>query len=505
MPYTINRYNGQPLANGGVIADGTVDNSTDLKLIGKNYAGYGEIQNENFVFLLENFSNPNPPPKALSGQIWFDSQTKKLKFNDGAFWRTTGGAEVGATQPSGLTTGDFWFDTANEQLYAFNGTDYTLIGPQGVAGSGTTQMRSRSVRDINGGNHAIIEATVNGATIFTISADSAFEIDRSTHALPDLTGYSVIRQGVTLYDTYNSSFPGQTQSNHRFWGTATNSDRLGGYTASEFVRSSLAGFSTLVNFSDEGYTVGNSPRLKVWNEGALTPTIKNMLNESIVFQTTLSGTRTPLRLVGANLIPGEPSVSNIGSAQEQFGAVYANTFSGTAAQADTLNVSGSYRTASTTASSGTVAVRTSADETIGGVNVTAGALKATFFVGTATSANYADLAENYLADAVYEVGTVVSVGGEKEVTASKWGDRALGVVSEKPAYLMNSGLTDGTPIALKGRVPVKVTGAVRKGQRLVASNNGTAVAAVPHANDVFGIALESSDDTGVKLVECVVL
>jgi hypothetical protein len=111
----------------------------------------------------------------------------------------------------------------------------------------------------------------------------------------------------------------------------------------------------------------------------------------------------------------------------------------------------------------------------------------------------------YLADAEYEVGTVMMIGGEKEVTASKWGKRAIGAVSEKPAYLMNKDLVGGTAIALKGRVPVKVIGSIKKGDELIASNDGYAVMAVPHASGVFAVALESSDDTGVKLVECLVL
>jgi hypothetical protein len=127
------------------------------------------------------------------------------------------------------------------------------------------------------------------------------------------------------------------------------------------------------------------------------------------------------------------------------------------------------------------------------------------FYGKSTQAQYADLAEKYLADADYEIGTVVAVGGSAEVTASTWGDLAIGVVSEDPAYMMNAGLEGGTYIALKGRVPVRVIGAVTKGQRLVASNNGCAVAAVPHASDVFGVALESSNEIGVKLIEAVIL
>ena len=123
----------------------------------------------------------------------------------------------------------------------------------------------------------------------------------------------------------------------------------------------------------------------------------------------------------------------------------------------------------------------------------------------ATSAQYADLAEKYLADQPYEIGTVLAAGGNAEVTACQIGDRAIGAVSENPAYKMNDGLENGTYVALKGRVPVKVIGAVRKGQRLVAANDGCAVAGVPHANDVFAVSLESSDNVSVKLIESVIL
>ena len=96
MAYAIDRYNNTLLTT---VEDGTVDQTTDLKFIGKNYAGYGEIQNENFLFLLENFSGANQPSRPISGQVWFDSGTSKLKFYDGTQWRTTGGAEIGTTQP----------------------------------------------------------------------------------------------------------------------------------------------------------------------------------------------------------------------------------------------------------------------------------------------------------------------------------------------------------------------------------------------------------------------
>jgi len=111
MSYIINLYNTAQLT---VVEDGTIDQTTDLKLVGKNYAGYGEIQNENFIFLLENFAGNNEPPKAITGQIWFDASQSKLKYYDGARWRLAGGSEVSETPPAGMVEGDFWWDTVND-------------------------------------------------------------------------------------------------------------------------------------------------------------------------------------------------------------------------------------------------------------------------------------------------------------------------------------------------------------------------------------------------------
>ena len=94
MAYTINRYSGTTLAT---VQDGTVDATSDLRFVGKNYAGYGEIQNENFVFLLESFSGASQPPKAITGQVWYDTAVQKLKFYNGTKFKNTGGAEVSAT------------------------------------------------------------------------------------------------------------------------------------------------------------------------------------------------------------------------------------------------------------------------------------------------------------------------------------------------------------------------------------------------------------------------
>ena len=131
----------------------------------------------------------------------------------------------------------------------------------------------------------------------------------------------------------------------------------------------------------------------------------------------------------------------------------------------------------------------------------AGNVQASYFTGTATQAIYADLAENYTTDQIYAPGTVVVVGGSAEVTASSEGKRAIGVISTAPAFLMNKD-ADGQAVALKGRVPCRVVGAVAKGDELVSADNGCAKAG---DSKVFGVALETSTDTVERVIEIVVL
>ncbi len=140
----------------------------------------------------------------------------------------------------------------------------------------------------------------------------------------------------------------------------------------------------------------------------------------------------------------------------------------------------------------------------------AGNVAATYFNGTATSAHYADLAEVYEADADYEPGTVLVIGGESEVTISDepGSYKVIGVVSTDPAYLMNS-QAKGVAVALRGRVPCKVTGNVNKGDVLIASDTpGHAmVGALPHTLSplqIVGRALESKLDAGSGIIEIIV-
>jgi hypothetical protein len=505
MGYVINRWNGQVVTT---VEDGTVDQTLDIKLIGKNYAGYGELQNETFVHMLENFAGTSAPVNAISGQIWFDTNSQKLRFFTGEqiagvnIWKTAGGVEYGAP-PSNPTSGDVWFDTTLNQLKVRTATEWVVIGPQG-AGSGTTQMVSRVLRGFAPGstesaNFSVIAAVVNDQYVYVISKDD-FSIDL-TDVSSQIDGYNVspyntIKKGLTLPLTNaagSSVFdtaPGA--SNFYFRGTASDSNLLGGIAASQYVTKANTSFTSIVRFSDLGYTVGDENDLAAYIEQGTIPVIENQLGPLIKFRVKDGQTAKETLVINATAVePGVSLTYTLGSSTKEWANVFATTFTGTATQANSLNVGGSFRLATTAGGANTIAARD------GSGNITAN-----IFSGIATSARYADLAEKYLADAEYEVGTVVVIGGEKEVTASNLNQRAIGVVSANPAFMMNKDLEGGTYIALKGRVPVKVVGVVKKGDELVASSNGTAEVGY---TKVFAIALETNDDVGVKLVECVIL
>jgi hypothetical protein len=132
--------------------------------------------------------------------------------------------------------------------------------------------------------------------------------------------------------------------------------------------------------------------------------------------------------------------------------------------------------------------------------------------GRSIQAQYADLAERFEADAEYDAGTVVELGGVKEITAAgqDLSENVFGVISTNAAYLMNSGAGSNQthpPVAVQGRVPVKVTGRIRKGDRLVSAGNGIARAgskAEITAWNVIGRALENKTNDGLGTIEAVV-
>ena len=488
MAYIINKTNGTQLT---VVEDGTIDQTTDIKLVGKNYAGYGEIQNENFVALLENFSSAQQPGRPQAGQIWFDSSNSKLKFYDGAKFRTTGGAEVSTTQPVGLTEGDFWWDTENKQLYANTGDGgFVLVGPQSV-GDTVSQFVTTEVRDTIGGTQIILRAVVDDQTIFTISS-TQFTID-STDPENAILGFDTIRQGITLRNTTDSA-NGETTSAHRFWGTATNAEQLGGVDASEYVVS-VAGqdsvFTAPAKFqTSDGISVGPSNELqfKVDNtEGIIT----NTVGDKIQFRVTSGPSElTIAEVIPTGIVPNATVTYDLGSSALKWREVHADSFVGLATSSEAIRLSGTDYAGSLEQDANTTALRDSS-----------GNITANLFQGIATEARYADLAEKYTTEEDHPVGTVVAVGvhDEHEMDLANAGDVVAGVISDKPAYLMNAE-AEGQAVALKGRVPVRVIGSVKKGDKVFVAQDG--LAGVEGQGDLVGVALETNTDDSEKLVEC---
>jgi hypothetical protein len=481
MAYIINRYNGTVLTS---VEDGTINQTTELKFVGKNYSGYGEIQNENFLHLLENFSNPTPPSKAITGQIWFDNSASKLKFYDGIKWRSAGTAEVSNNEPVGLVEGDLWYKASTKQLFAkTNENTYVLIGPQ-VAGVDVTQLISESVEDTTASSQPIIKAMIDGDTVFVIS-NSEFTLSTSDA----IAGFDVIKRGITLVNTQASTNGVTTNSGLSneaiIWGTASNSLRLGGRLASEYVTIDSPLFSGEIETNEEGVNINNT--FYVYTDGN-----SGIINVEGLSTKVFVNSEHILSFTSAGMVPSATSLRNLGTNTLKWKEIHVDDVFGNASSATSLRVAGNNRLGSTTSVANTVVVRDASSD-----------VYANLFHGTATRARYADLAEKYTTSQEWPVGTAMAVcsHGDHETCPASAGNVCIGVISENPAYLMNSELENGQAIALKGRVPVRISGPVKKGQAIYAWNDGICTTITTTA--FVGVALETNLEEDVKLVECV--
>ena len=164
-----------------------------------------------------------------------------------------------------------------------------------------------------------------------------------------------------------------------------------------------------------------------------------------------------------------------------------------------------------TVSTGTITVGNIVNSNANGVgNIGSSGVYFNTIFAKATSAQYADLAEKYISDAEYTPGTVVIFGGNNEITITDvMADVAVaGVISTEPAFLMNTGTT-GLPVALRGRVPVKIIGPVAKGDLLVSSTTpGYACSVGKDASygiAVFAKSLETDDNSSERVIEAVII
>lgn len=481
MAYTVNKTDGTILAT---VADGTIDTTTDLTLIGKNYAGYGEFFNENLVKLLENFSNTSAPASPVAGQMWWDKTNSLLKVYNGTTFKTVSSSTASASTPSSGVTGDLWWDTTNGQLKVYNGSTWTTIGPSFTSGSGTSGAIVETVTDTGATDHVVVKLYTNNVVVGTISKDTTFTPQSA------LSGFATIKPGIQLSTAITGN---------KFQGTATDSDALGGVAATSYLRSdasdSTSGVLSILN--DTGIVVGVDSDLTVGVSGS-DVTIANATSDGDILVKVNDGgvVSTAMTIDGATnrvLVAGAPS-DNLGVATK---AYVDSAVSGSGA----LATSGGTMT-------GDILVSGAVNFGSAGNRITT--VYATTFNGTSTSAQYADLAENFRPDASYAPGTIVALGGVEEITAvnEELSSNVFGVVSSRPAYLMNSAQEGGAPVAVAGRVPVRVIGMVNKGDRLVSAGNGIARAAqedeLINAFNVIGRALQNKNTIEEGTVEAFV-
>lgn len=394
MAYTIVKSDGTVLTT---IADGTINTtSTSLGLPGRNYAGYGQTLDTNFVHQLENYADTTPPPNPLKGQLWYNTNANTLYV----------------CPTDGLSNATAWVSLA---VSSANST--TTFGSVQVTGN----VSANNVTAVN---------NVSGANgIFTnISVSSTANISSGTANI----------------------------------GT--------GNIGSLFTQSINAGSqSTAVTLT-----------------GVLTQNGAGTAN-------SIAG--TSMWVTGGNLVVGGVG-SPLGIRTD--GYYYANGAN--------INFGGTYSNSNVQALlpvyNGAILATTVTLTTLTtGSNTTAGTMTGNFTLsaGSRLQSTYADLAERFESDAIYDAGTVVEMGGDKEITAVQYelSEDVFGVVSSTAGYLMNAMAGDDNthpPIAVGGRVQVKVIGKVKRGQRLVSAGNGMARAAQTGEATAFNIIGRSLED-----------
>jgi hypothetical protein len=593
MPYIINKYNGSELV---VLQDGTLNTSTSIGLLGRNYVGYGEVQNENFLYLLENFAGTNPPARPLEGQTWYDSVNNKLNTYDGANWTPVGAATASEEPPTGPTEGALWYKISTRQLYVYSNTKgWILVGPEGVVGFGETRVKAAILRDLALVNHAVLLMLVNDEVLSICSSDT-FVINN----LDSIIGFNELQKGITIstnatvsgsllgnsatttrlatgrlingvyFDGSNdltitasttgtltrgtyltgNNFNGSSAATWEVDAASTNSigkvvarDSTGSFaagtiTADQFIGplignvtaiSGTSSFYALRANTIEGFTFsGLSAQASTLAPGRNINGVLFNGSQDITITSaanTLTGTTLATGVINSSLTSvgrlAGVAVTDAGATVGDAGEIrlFVNGNAPTLAITNGLGLAitindtyqaGDEASFEFVSSAVALAAGGSADPTfvgdasskcnIGLPTRTFGSVYADIFNGVATSAQYADLAENYVADAEYEPGTVLEFGGNFEVTLAEDGtNRVAGVVTTNPAYLMNSKCEGQyvSALALQGRTPCKVRGHVRKGDMLMSGGSGFARRAQsPQMGTIIGKAL--SDFNGVE-------
>jgi hypothetical protein len=309
MAYTINLTDGAIFAT---IADGTINTASSMTLVGKNYAGYGEFLDENFIHLLENGSNTTAPGAPLTGQLWWDKTNSVMKVYNGTTFKVISAATASASAPASNVAGDLWFDTTNQQLKVYNGSAFILVGPASTSGQGTSGAIVTTVQDTSLVDHVIVQLYVNNVIVAIVSKDATF-----TPGGAGITGFATVGPGIQL----SSSVSGAV-----FGGTASDADALDGLASTQFLRSDANDTTsgTLGVLNDTGLTVGadQDARISVTTATSAVTIANQTSNANLIFQVNVAGTpTTAMTIFGANgVISGTQINANYADVAERFAA-----------------------------------------------------------------------------------------------------------------------------------------------------------------------------------------
>lgn len=462
MSYTITLTDGSIFAT---IPDGTINTGSSMTLVGKNYAGYGQFINDDIIRLLENGSNTTAPGAPLVGQLWWDQTTDTMKVYNGTTFKVISGATASASAPTSNVAGDLWYDSVNAQLNVYSGSAFILVGPAYTAGTGVTGAIPATITDTDAVSHVVVELYVNDSIVGIVSKDASFN---PQVAIPGFAAN--VRPGITLATAISGV-------NQYFQGTASNANTVGNISASGFVQTTTnqTMTGTLGILNDSGLSVGADSDFRASVTGSDVFLRNQTQDGNLTFQINDGGvTTTLIQMYGANSMTAIPNSVTVNTA------------------------------------AGATAIVNGAGNAVGNIGSSSSYFNTVF--AQATTALYADVAERFASDEIYEPGTVVELGGSAEITRVRHdaSDSVFGVISTRPAFTMNGGAGDNDthpPVAMTGRVPVKVIGVVNKGDRLISAGDGVARAAQPGeatSFNVIGRALSSKSTVEAGTVEAIV-
>ena len=315
MAYTVNKSNTAASPNQYTVQDSILNTQTDLSFVGKGYAGYGEVIAENFLHLLENFSNTTAPSKSIKGQLWYDETSSKIKVYTGSAFQPVGGATYSSVAPAGLNAGDLWIDSDTQQLFFNNGAANVLVGPP--ASSGTINGFVYSTISDSGDIERNITRVFNSDVQVAIISDSSFTPKVA------IAGFATITKGINL---------STVSGNYKFTGTATNSDALGGQSINSFLRidgsdpSSTTRSLSILN--DVGLTLGTDSDFRILLDNVGVHMQNNTVDEDLIFRVNDGGTiTTVMTMEGSTARIGIGTVSPT-TKLDVVGTVNATAFTG---------------------------------------------------------------------------------------------------------------------------------------------------------------------------------